>query len=346
MTAGLGMSFPCCIAGNIDPIEAALLRQFIRYGVAPVPRACYMREAQYMRDLHRLEVGALRRRGTSGALTESQIAAEKKRVQTAFEIDIEAMRSDPRYYCYWQPTCEDWRRLAILQAASERNGKDIEAALLPPLKQAKKRGRPKADMWTRARFVYAARAQLIEQIAKRDEIDPKKVTVTNSDVAQAASKLIAAAAKKGHWDGPTLTPGTIEAAWSELHIDDENQAPEYPERMRRALDWNNHVKDIESKADRLGIAANLPNRLNENLGLPAEFSVFARWAAERVNDADRLPSGLRDWGDYRQHLRKAYEFKVLKKQNPGISEQDALRERARVNSLYAELLYEFYVYTN
>ncbi|KXU30937.1 hypothetical protein A0J57_14040 [Sphingobium sp. 22B] len=228
--------------------------------------------------------------GTHGAITESVFQRELKRLEDEFQADIEKLRSAPHSYRYWRPTADDWRRLAICQAMYAHESDRAESALLAPLPK-KSRGRPKADMWSRAHFVYSARALIAKQqgISARD--------VPQKAASEKAAALIAMAARNGDWLGCVPSAATIEEAWASLHIDEydedgEPKSPEFPAWMRTRFDIHDHLSAIERAADRLGLQNQLPADVND----------FLSWADGRIHSSERFASMPRSWADYHQQL--------------------------------------------
>ncbi|HKR16615.1 hypothetical protein [Rhizorhapis sp.] len=266
-------------------IEAALLRQFIRFGIPPMPRDCVARRYQHENDLEALHERNSRPSGTNGALTVSEFEAELKRLEREFESDILRLLADPHSYRYWKPTAENWRRLAICQAMYAHKSSTAEPSLLVPLPR-KGRGRPKADLWHRAHYVYSARAIL----AKEKKIPVREVS--QKAASEKAAKLIAEAARAGHWRGKVPSATTIEEAWSDLYIDDEQKSPDLPAWMMARRDIQDHLKRIEAAADCLGLQSQMAPDLHD----------FLAWLAGQITADEQLAATPSDWAEYHQQL--------------------------------------------
>lgn len=255
-----------------------------------MPRDCTARSHIHESDLAALHERRAQPQGTQGAITESVFQRELKRLEDEFQADIEKLRSAPHSYRYWRPTADDWRRLAICQAMYAHESDRAESALLAPLPK-KSRGRPKADMWSRAHFVYSARALIAKQqgIPARD--------VSQKAASEKAAALIEMAARHGDWRGHVPSAGTIEEAWADLHIDEwdedgEPKSPEFPTWMGTRFDIHDHLSTIERAADRLGLQNQLPVDLNDFLG----------WASGRIDNCDRFSPVPQNWAEYHERV--------------------------------------------
>jgi len=244
------------------------------------------------------------------------------RLDSEYQSRAGELLTDPHSYRYWQPTGDDWRKLFICQAMWAHDSKHSEPALLVP-RPKKARGRPKADMWTRARFVNTAR----HRIASRESIPVTAVSKKAASIE--AEKLIKKAARAGDWRGAIPTAATIEEAWSDLHIEDDGTSPELPAWMEPFLEGPRHLAEIERVADKLGMARNLPT----------DYTEFASWAFGRVDSADRLPGDLTSWADYNRHLDYRYGAEVLRAK--GLTPEQIEAEILRGTALYRDLLDEF-----
>lgn len=290
------MRFPCCDdrwaelpRPQLEGIEAALLRQFIRFNIPPEPRACKIRTAVYLRELDELIARSELAREASGAIDHGDFLAGAKRLSDRAEADYAQIRRDPYSYKNWEPSSEDWRRLAICQSMWAHDSKVNEPELLVPMHK-RGRGRPQTGIyWTYAAFVEMALRKLAKEGAVTED------QIEQGAAAAEAVKLMKEAVKAGQWNGDIPEATTIEVAWGKLHLDDSDRSPAPPPAVQFRLDVKDHLKRIESVADRLGMRRNLT----------PEFSEFAGWAAEKVRPATEMPPYVRCWWTYGLWIKNA-----------------------------------------
>ena len=96
------MRFPCCEyrqppqrPRELERVEAALLRLFIRYKIPPLPRECAIRAWKYQRDLADLIDRSNLPKDKPGALTKAMFDTETARLKAKATADYRRLEADP-----------------------------------------------------------------------------------------------------------------------------------------------------------------------------------------------------------------------------------------------------------
>lgn len=298
MTSRAGMHFPCCCerrdgepSGKLNPIEEAVLRQFIRFGIPPEPRECAIRRTTYLQQLSDLNKRNALPQSATGALRDGEFKAEQRRLKAEARADILRIQSDPYSYRYWVPGKNDYRRLVICQAMWAHDTRLSDPDLLFPLPK-KGRGRPSTGkMWTYSQFAKMAyrKLELEREEADADEQKLLDPPIEQAAVAAAAIELINESAKEGEWTGIIPEASTIEVSWKHLNVDVEGKDPPYPPAIQRLEDATAHLKSIENAADMLGMRRNLS----------PEYPEFARWAAAKLWVEENQDPQQQPWFEHR-----------------------------------------------
>ena len=289
------MRFPCCEdrkppkpPREVERIEAALLRLFIRHKIPPRPRECAIRAWQYQRDLADLIDRSNLPLKKTGALTEAMFRVEKARLKAQATADYRRLEADPYSYRYWQPTAEDLRRLAIRQAITAHEPKPGDPDLLIPLPK-RGRGRPETGvLWKYAEYAEMG-IRKAEDDLRKYEADNKLPAgsgkVKQINAAAAAVEMMNEAAKEGEWVG--ILPGaeTIESLWGKMFPVNPENNPPLPPDMQFYHDALAHEQEVERAVDRLG-----------PLGRHAPaFEDFADWAFAKIAAKYRVPEHIVSW---------------------------------------------------
>ena len=289
------MRFPCCEyrqppqrPRELERVEAALLRLFIRYKIPPLPRECAIRAWKYQRDLADLIDRSNLPKDKPGALTKAMFDTETARLKAKATADYRRLEADPYSYRYWQPTAEDLRRLSIRQAITAHKPKPADPDILIPLPK-KGRGRPETGaLWKYAQYAEMGLRKAEDDLRKfeaENKLPVGKGKVKQIDAAAAAVKMMNVAAEDGKWTGIVPSEGTIEGLWRDMFPDDPKDTPPLPPDMQFYYDALEHEEEVEHAVDRLGL-----------LGvLPPEFEDFADWAFAKVAAKVRVPTDIVSW---------------------------------------------------